>query len=162
MVATTEAIGFVRRVSDIPEREIRTFVDRNAEKYLLKWRLMEGSHSALSWNWAAFFFGTIWLMYRKMWLFGVLYVIIAAIPVLNWLLIPAALMMGVFGNEIYRRHALRKYGESTTLYPASAAERIHYLGECGGVSVLAAVLTCLAIVLIAWPLILLGMLLRGG
>lgn len=125
-------------IGEIPDRELNAFVQANADKYRLKWRLLEGTCSMLSWNWAAFFFGVIWLLYRKMWLFGIVFLVVAAIPVVNWILIPGALVMGLFGNEMYRRHTLRKYLESVTLYGTSEAERLVYLRAKGGVSVVAA------------------------
>ena len=147
MTAIDTPVPSVTRIAGVPERELNAFLQRNAEKYRLKWRLLEGSNSVLSWNWAAFFFGPMWLFYRKMWLFGIVFLVVAAIPVLNWVLIPGALVMGLGGNEIYRRHALKRYLESVTLYGTSEAGRLVYLRAKGGVSIAAAVIASVTAVL---------------
>ncbi|HWO98307.1 MAG TPA: LCP family protein [Bacillus sp. (in: firmicutes)] len=54
----------------ISEKELSLFVGNKADVYLQKWR-----HNS-RWNWPAFLFDAYWLMYRKMYLYCVFYLII--------------------------------------------------------------------------------------
>lgn len=46
--------------------EWRRFVDRNADRYIDVFKKHEGKRFFLHMNWAAFFFGMNWMLYRKM------------------------------------------------------------------------------------------------
>lgn len=50
------------------EKEFAQFIGDNAEKYVPVFREFdkEGAHNKLSWHWPAFFFGFIWMAYRRM------------------------------------------------------------------------------------------------
>jgi len=54
------------------EDTIRSFVSKNSDYYLKKWKYMLEKNSKVSWNWPAFFFGFWWFLYRKMFLYGFL------------------------------------------------------------------------------------------
>ena len=49
------------------KNRIQLFLGPNADRYLLEWERLTIGH--LSWNWYAFFFGEIWMAYRKMYFF---------------------------------------------------------------------------------------------
>lgn len=109
---------------NISEEELSLFVGKNADIYLQKWSL--NSH----WNWSAFLFDAYWLMYRKMYLYCVLYlliwfgwsnVIVASVfskwnPIESPGLIPVVLaiccipkpVLGIFANKLYLHQAKRK------------------------------------------------------
>ena len=59
------------------EDVIRAFVQKNADYYLLKWKLMAENNSKTSWNWASFFFVGFWMGYRKMYLYYTIYYILS-------------------------------------------------------------------------------------
>ncbi|ALS24364.1 LCP family protein [Paenibacillus naphthalenovorans] len=108
----------------ISEEELSLFVGKKADLYLQKWR-----HNS-RWNWPAFLFDAYWLMYRKMYLYCVLYliiwfvwsnVIVASVfsewnPVESPGLLPLVLflccipkpVLGIFANKLYLHQAKRK------------------------------------------------------
>ena len=53
------------------DEELQLFIGKNAASYLNKWR--QASH----WNWPAFIFGQNWLLYRGMYLYFFLYMLLA-------------------------------------------------------------------------------------
>lgn len=58
------------QTSGVSEEELSWFIGKNADVYLQKWRRNS------RWNWPAFLFDAYWLMYRKMYLYCVLYLLI--------------------------------------------------------------------------------------
>jgi len=119
------------------EREVITFVGKNASYYIRAFRKIEEGRT--SWNWAAFFFGSYWLAYRKMLRETLIIVVIvillnfvvgfvvgimagisgldqsiadevvglAAIPI--WLILNT--FLGIYGNDLYYKHVKRKIKE---------------------------------------------------
>ncbi|MCM3042766.1 DUF2628 domain-containing protein [Paenibacillus motobuensis] len=55
----------------VSDEELELFIGKNAASYLNKWR--QASH----WNWPAFIFGQNWLLYRGMYLYFFLYLLLA-------------------------------------------------------------------------------------
>jgi len=68
------AVVVKRLLEEFSEEAIRAFVQKNADYYLAKWRVMAQKSSKASWNWAAALFGgwfyQSWFFYRKMFLYG--------------------------------------------------------------------------------------------
>ena len=67
---------------------------KRAEYYKARFEKIAGGSGSIGWHWPAFFFTSAWLLYRKMWLYALMYIIV----------IPFALgfvlgMIGVFMNE---------------------------------------------------------------
>ena len=66
--------------SDLTEAEIRAFVGKKADYYLANWSsVLHHTGRATGFNWAAAFFGVLWIPYRKMYriawiVFGILIV----------------------------------------------------------------------------------------
>lgn len=62
-------------MEEFGEEVIRSFVQKNADYYIARWRLMAQKGSRVSWNWAAAVFGgwfyQSWFFYRKMLLYGI-------------------------------------------------------------------------------------------
>ncbi|SNZ09692.1 Protein of unknown function [Persephonella hydrogeniphila] len=92
----------------------RIFIGDRADYYIEKFKKFEETGSVLSWNWAAFFFGLLWMLYRKMYLYSAIFIIlvlffIGALVYFNlynnlvmfgiqlWLYVG----FGAFGNYIY-------------------------------------------------------------
>lgn len=108
----------------ISEEELSLFVGKKADIYLQKWR-----HNS-RWNWPAFLFDAYWLMYRKMYLYCVFYLIIWFVwsnmivasvfsewnPIESPGLLPLVLViccitkpvLGIFANKLYLHQAKRK------------------------------------------------------
>jgi hypothetical protein len=52
------------------------FVGKNYDSYNKRWGSMKKRNSNLSWNWSIFLFGPLWLGYRKLHLYAILYILI--------------------------------------------------------------------------------------
>ncbi len=46
--------------------EVNLFIQRNQKFYEEKFKKMNDTGKSASWNWAAFFLGIYWMIYRKM------------------------------------------------------------------------------------------------
>lgn|GEM_PF-1579515 len=134
--------------SRVSEHELSLFVGKHAEVYLEKWR--EGSR----WNWSAFFFDAYWLLYRKMYLYCLLFLIISSLTISStvslfirdagtaWfgLLVGFILYgivkiaLGFFANRLYFHHANRKISH-ITLIPYEPAPRERQIAKAGGTSI---------------------------
>ncbi|NPA16304.1 DUF2628 domain-containing protein [Persephonella sp.] len=92
----------------------RLFIGKNADYYIQRFKKFEETGGALSWNWPAFFFGIVWMLYRKMYLYGliaflaggILGMMIAVMSPGNMLLAAGVQLwlmigFGAFGNYIY-------------------------------------------------------------
>ncbi|ACO03033.1 MAG TPA: DUF2628 domain-containing protein [Persephonella sp.] len=99
-------------MENISTEEIKAFVGEKSDYYIKKFEKFEKGGS-ISWNWSAFFFGVLWMFYRKMYLYGtgiflgilflnIILEILKVNPVVStgvslWLWIG----FGMFGNYIY-------------------------------------------------------------
>ncbi|KAF7962653.1 hypothetical protein AWV79_19115 [Cupriavidus sp. UYMMa02A] len=100
------------------EAALAAFVGPRFAYYRGRWQLA-AARNGMAWNWAAFVFGPFWMAYRRMyWQVGVYAIILCAEPVLHALFhiqMPAAisrplsyamaLVLGFYGNQLYRLHA---------------------------------------------------------
>ena len=132
------------------------FVGNNYAFYARRWAESERLGGVISWNWAAFFVSLPWLAYRKMyWHCGI---IIAAgllfmgtaqvlqIPpekMMQWQINAApifSMLMGLFSNWIYRKHAERTIRQITATY-SDPEQRSLQLAQQGGASMTSAAAT---------------------
>jgi hypothetical protein len=119
-------------VSQIDEEEYRTFIRRNADYYLNKFRNFQSTGTdsfAVTWNWPAFWLGFAWMLYRKMYLWATVAFFIALTPVgfpltmIGW---------GITCNYLYYFHARKKilgYRSNQSPDPNALS-----LAELGGVN----------------------------
>ncbi|RUM60913.1 MAG: DUF2628 domain-containing protein [Persephonella sp.] len=128
-------------LEEFDEETIKSFVQKNSDYYLIKWKLMAETGSKISWNWPAFFFGIYWMVYRKMYVYALIILIIglllSLIPLIN---IIAGLVVwigfGMFGNYVYAMHTYKKLKELSLI--SSNPEDLKKLAlQKGGTSVLA-------------------------
>jgi len=119
-------------LEEFSEDVIRAFVQKNADYYLVKWKLMAKTGSKTSWNWASAFFRSLWFFYRKMVAFGFgimgigFLVSLFFLPILRshsdaaiiggalialTLIIALFVLMGLYGNYIYGSYAYKKLKE---------------------------------------------------
>ncbi|WP_432262097.1 DUF2628 domain-containing protein [Cupriavidus sp. TMH.W2] len=153
---------------------LAAFVGPRYAYYSGHWSQAE-TRGGMSWNWAACLLGPFWMAYRRMyWQVGVYALIVGTEPVLHALfglklpmagrplLYAMALLLGMYGNELYRWHAeatirrLRQYHYSPELVNDS-------LARCGRTSwpgVFAMGLLLLAMVVSLRPLA--GLLAHAG
>lgn len=97
------------------EERLRAAIGPRADYYLRHWRDVDARGKSYDWNWAACFANAYWLIFRKMWLALVLFILAniavsllgAAIPALNKytivLMILLTFVTGSYGNLVYRR-----------------------------------------------------------
>ena len=115
--------------SEISDQLFSTFVGPNAVFYMdqfSKFRLL-GDNFTVTWNWPAFFVPQIWLFYRKMYLFGLIALVLSAFAVVGWVV--AGIAMGVSGNYLYYIHAKKKLLDlQTTSDPANLMQTAQMLG----------------------------------
>ena len=98
----------------VTEEDFMTFVgEKNTEYYLDKFERYQSNQNFASWNWAAFFLGMFWILYRKLYKFsGILF----GINLLSVFLIGGSTLLnlvimigcGVYGNLVYVKDSLRK------------------------------------------------------
>jgi len=92
--------------------EIRAFVGGNSEYYLrnfAKFRVTGTDKFALTWNWSAFGFTFIWMLYRKMYWQALITFAIFCTPGVNILL---HILVGCASNYLYFRHVQSKVLEA--------------------------------------------------
>lgn len=152
----------------LQDPNLALFLRHNVDFYQRKWRSMFARAQSIdrmattsSWNWAAFFIGVSWLLYRKMYLraiavFGVLLfpdILGAAIEedlqALRWLLsLAVSIVMGQFGNAMYFRRSFDQVmaAERRSGDPAEIQARLR---KRGGTSWLSGVLGSIALYAIA-------------
>ncbi len=63
-------------IDGIKAEDLAAFVGAKSEYYLPRFRRIARNGSSASWNWAAFFFGPLWLLYRKMYGLGAIVMIL--------------------------------------------------------------------------------------
>ena len=146
-----------------------------AAYYVPKFQQIQATGQKTSWNWCSFLFGPYWLVYRKMYLLAVLLLVIPMVVtgtlegigyalfedgsfVLNSLAsligIAIAVLMGLFGNYIYKVHADKKINELL-----SQGNSIG-ISAAGGTNVVGVVVMVLVVFfLVVVPLIILTILL---
>lgn len=141
------------------------FVGENYPFYARRWAESDQRFGGkLSWNWAAFFLGPIWLVYRKMYahcaaLLAASIVLTALAQalgasvedILKWQMHagPAiSFLLGLFGNWLYRLHAQRKVRQIIEANGHPEQVRL-LLARQGGVNLTTA-LALLTLVVLAW------------
>jgi hypothetical protein len=108
---------------------------------------LKGGGFALSWNWSAFFFGPIWMLYRRLYFWAILAFLVEWIPGFNLLIWIA---VGSTANYLYFRHVQSRILELKQ-YRHTYSDLLLSLRMNGGVSPGAAFVGCLL-----WLLFFLG------
>jgi hypothetical protein len=125
--------------SEITDKDLELFVGyKKSAYYLTKWYNMKMAASSVSWNWPAFLFSSIWMLYRKMYAYG--FALLAGNLLLNVILkdtpfdsifgIAISIASGVLGNKIYNIHVTKKITKIKSVSSDSemASRRIAYSG----------------------------------
>ena len=114
-------------------REVRErLIGSKTEYYLPRFEKMETLNSITDWNWAAFFFGCHWMLYRKMYVFGAVALVVTEL--LSMLTIPGlgllvSLAVGVVGNYLYMKDINNRTDKAMDLQPE---EREVYIQKNSG------------------------------
>lgn len=112
------------------------------EYYMKKWRkYLENENSiSPSWNWPAFFFGYLWLAYRKMYFLAFLVLPINLISILvnssaftsfiNWSL---CFLLALYGNKLYFHYSKNQIEKIKEKY-STDVDLEHIIVNRGGIS----------------------------
>jgi len=95
-------------------------VGTKTEYYLPRFETMETLNSMTGWNWAAFFFGNAWMLYRKMYAFGIiLWIAGNVLSSLGLGLVNFALSIGVgvVGNFLYMKDINNRTEKAMNMQP---------------------------------------------
>jgi hypothetical protein len=92
----------------VTEEAFRSFIGPNADYYLNQFKKFhpEGMGGfSFTWNWPAFFFGIVWMLYRKM----VLWALVSFLVLLTPVTLPVLMVVwGLTGNYLYYVHCRRR------------------------------------------------------
>ncbi len=134
---------------EVTEDDYRTFVGKNADKYLKRFGKfsVSGSDSfAATWHWPACFFGPLWMFYRKLYAWGFLTGLIGvsfsvlskmAVGDTPWeilfeiLNVLTAILCGLFGYYLYFRRVKKKI--LRVKLEAASKQMPYTLSQIGGV-----------------------------
>ncbi|WP_017470919.1 DUF2628 domain-containing protein [Amphibacillus jilinensis] len=145
------------------DQTLATFVGKNYPYYQRKWEIAHDPATAASWNGAGFFLGIFWLGYRRMFkpMFAIFlfYLIVGLIGVIldnedllsimtPFINIGTTVLIGVYGNALYYRHAKKKLAEFEM---TQATERD--ISLAGGTSVPGALLALGSLILFVFAMI---------
>jgi hypothetical protein len=123
------------------------FIGKNHAYYQRRWDDMTHNGNRFSFNWAAFFLAFLWLAYRKMYLYSVLYIFFIVIETTAEVFLDApyfvsgaiTLIYGVatggYANYVYKRHADRLLADLSAAPPEAAQAEAR---RRGGTSLVAA------------------------
>ena len=129
----------------VTENDLTMFVGKNTDKYLGSFRKFAagGEDSfAATWHWPAFFFSFWWLLYRKMYVWMLVFLFLGCIPVAGLL---AMIGFGLSAKYLYYKHAKKKIAAVKVQTP-SEVDRAAAIARAGGVNNVAIVLLPLFLV----------------
>lgn len=66
-------------IDELPVKDLAIYVGQNTHYFLPKFKAMVNGRKRFSWNWAAFLFDAYYLLYRKMWLPGILLLVFSVL-----------------------------------------------------------------------------------
>ncbi|WP_158701746.1 DUF2628 domain-containing protein [Lentibacillus sp. Marseille-P4043] len=149
--------------------DVRDFVGEKYPFYRSKWDRMEEKGSPSSWNFPAFFFSTLWLGYRKMYrevffiailflaidfalyLFNYQYSADAVIdPIDRFISIGISMLLGLFGNYLYKKHTMKKVHAIRLAQPAEDVKHVSlkHKGEASFLGVLLSIVIMVVVYVI--------------
>ena len=97
------------------EERLRAAIGPRADYYLRHWRAMDEKGKSYDWNWAACFLNGYWMIFRKMWLALILFILANIAVSLIGMVVPRldkysfvlmillTFLTGSYGNIFYRR-----------------------------------------------------------
>jgi hypothetical protein len=116
-------------VGSIDDEEIRAFVGKNSDYYIGNFRkfTVSGTESFTpTWNWSAFGFTFVWMLYRKMYVLSAITFLIFCVPGVNILL---HIGVGIISNYLYYRQVKSKISDAKlTAPPQTLLPALHQIG----------------------------------
>ena len=126
----------------ISKEEFAAFIGSNNTNYYLDYTdKMNKNTNFISWNWACFFLGTYWLLYRKLYAAAAIFFVVTIgtsllIPGVSSLLL--RILLAMFANAIYLNYSARTIKSvKTVIANLSATQYINRLHKKGGVNLAA-------------------------
>ena len=127
----------------LPIDSTKTFVGPNGTYYDENWRLMEWRNANRSWNWAAALSLGGWLAYRRLydhavlhsvWLTLLLLLALSGTPIklLLFAQVIVAVLLGVYGNALYRER-FRRAAEAASHHDGEYKAQLGALAAAGGI-----------------------------
>ena len=165
MKPTMRVIGPDEMLGDFRVREYGELIQKNKNKYIPKFFIMDRTKRNFVGNFAAFIAPTLWSAYRRMYGLAIVLVILQfLVPLIaldsvveyysegvslarqyvltdaadHYIIMAIHLLMGMFANTIYKRRCEQLLTKAKTI--ENADERALFLKRRGGTSVIAAVL----------------------
>jgi Tfp pilus assembly protein PilE len=128
--------------------DLALFIGPNADRYLGKFarfRREGGDSFAATWHWPAFLFSFWWMLYRKMYLWAALVLLLGCVPYTTLVMMA---VFGLCGNYLYYRHAKRSVAEirSGTGTDVEVAAKLARAGGVNNVAVVVAPLLLFAVI----------------
>lgn len=125
--------------SEITDKDLELFVGyKKSAYYLTKWYNMKMASSSVSWNWPAFFFSSIWMLYRKMYAYGfgllginiLLNILLKDSSIGSIISFAISIATGILGNKLYKEYATKKIREIKNISSDTemSSRRIAYAG----------------------------------
>lgn len=115
--------------------QAEAFVGVNYSYYQAKWqKIADNKNNPMTWNWAAFFLGVVWLVYRKMYHYALIFIGLIVLDIMiesffplpevfsNAVNLMIALGFGFYGNALYQMHMNKKVSEIVQTYPPAQLE----------------------------------------
>lgn len=113
--------------------EVSLFIQKNQKFYEEKFRKIYETGKSRSWNWAAFFMGIYWMIYRKMYFkagaFFILSLVASSTPYIGVILKFAVLVgIAIYANALYLDHINENIEKINILFPDSKDVIIKKIG----------------------------------
>ena len=113
--------------------EITLFIQNNGNFYKRKFKKMDDTGKSVSWNWAAFFMGIYWMVYRKMYFkagaFLLLSMVASYTPYIGSILNLCVLFgIAVYANALYKDHVENSIKKVSILFPEKKEEALEKIG----------------------------------
>lgn len=143
----------------VSEEELRIFIgENNTNYYIEKWSLINKTNKSVSWNWASFFLGSLWLLYRKMYVWGVLMMVVSMAATLSgvpfsWLIL--GILTGMFGNKLYLEETRKRIIEIKSI-TGDLNRQYEMMRSKGGTNLTLPIIIAVIVCLIRVFLIILG------
>lgn len=133
------------------DADLQLLVGKKTEYYMPKFQIMKSQKKSASWNWSAFLVAPYWMIYRKMYGYGVAVLAVDIIislfgsGFLALLMLGGYITLGILGNSIYRKYLENKVNQVKSM---SEPYKAQFLTTNGGVNTAAAILTFVGRVLL--------------
>ena len=120
-------------MEQVTRDEITLFIQNNENFYKRKFKKMDETGKSVSWNWAAFFMGIYWMVYRKMYFkagaFLLLSMVASYTPYIGSILNLCVLFgIAVYANALYKDHVENSIKKVSILFPEKKEEALEKIG----------------------------------